>query len=98
MRRRSIRTREGRRPVANLLLGICGRPRRWAPARRYGRPPVEALAGRQDLEALWEKVQAQMRASVPDSTYRLWLEPLKPAGAGGATLYLSAPEGVRAWA
>jgi chromosomal replication initiator protein len=59
---------------------------------------VEALAGRQDLEALWEKVQAQMRASVPDSTYRLWLEPLKPAGAGGATLYLSAPEGVRAWA
>jgi chromosomal replication initiator protein len=59
---------------------------------------VEAAAGQHDLEALWEQVQARMRASVPDSTFRLWLEPLRAAGSAGATLYLSAPEGVRAWA
>jgi chromosomal replication initiator protein len=35
---------------------------------------------------------------VPESTYRLWLEPLQPVGAGGDTLYLTAPEGIRAWA
>ncbi len=39
-----------------------------------------------------------MRASVPESTFRLWLEPLSVAGSDGETLYLSAPEGIRAWA
>jgi chromosomal replication initiator protein len=35
---------------------------------------------------------------VPESTYRLWLEPLQPVGSAGDTLYLTAPEGIRAWA
>jgi chromosomal replication initiator protein len=53
---------------------------------------------RQDLEALWRAAQDRLKASVPDSTYRLWLEPLSPAGADDDTLYLTAPEGIRAWA
>jgi chromosomal replication initiator protein len=51
-----------------------------------------------DLNALWDDVQVRLRASVPPSTFQLWLEPLTPVGAQGATLYLSAPDGVRAWA
>src|SRR4029077_11784598 len=47
--------------------------------------------------ALGRATQARLRASVPNSTYRLWLEPLKAAGAGDDTLFLTAPEGVRAW-
>jgi chromosomal replication initiator protein len=43
-------------------------------------------------------VQSRLRASVPASTFQLWLEPLEPVRIEGATLYLSAPEGVRAWA
>jgi chromosomal replication initiator protein len=39
-----------------------------------------------------------LRASVPESTFRLWLEPLQAIGSDGETLYLSAPEGIRAWA
>ena len=35
--------------------------------------------------------------SVPDSTFKLWLEPLRVVGAAGETLYLSAPENVQAW-
>jgi len=35
---------------------------------------------------------------VPESTYRLWLEPLRVVGANADTLYLTAPEGIRAWA
>jgi chromosomal replication initiator protein len=58
---------------------------------------VQDDADRQRLEALWEEVQARLRASVPESTFRLWLEPLRVAGARGRTIYLSAPEGVRAW-
>jgi chromosomal replication initiator protein len=38
-----------------------------------------------------------LKASVPESTYRLWLEPLEAIGIEGETLFLTAPEGVRAW-
>jgi chromosomal replication initiator protein len=55
-------------------------------------------AAKQDLDSLWRGAQDRLRASVPASTFQLWLEPLKPVGAQGATLYLSAPDGVRAWA
>ena len=51
-----------------------------------------------ELDALWQATQDRLRASVPDSTYRLWLEPLDVLGADGETLYLTAPEGIRTWA
>ncbi len=51
----------------------------------------------QKLEALWEDVRGRLRAAVPESTFKIWLEPLRLAGAQGSTLYLSAPEGIRTW-
>ena len=50
-----------------------------------------------DLNALWRKTQERLSVSVPESTYRLWLEPLEAAAVEGETLYLTAPEGIRAW-
>jgi chromosomal replication initiator protein len=50
-----------------------------------------------DLECLWRDVQERLRASLPASTFQLWLEPLEPVGAQGGVLYLAAPEGIRAW-
>jgi chromosomal replication initiator protein len=50
-----------------------------------------------DLHALWRNTQERLSGSVPESTFRLWLEPLKPVGADTDTLYLEAPEGIRAW-
>jgi chromosomal replication initiator protein len=55
-------------------------------------------SSRHELDALWRATQDRLRASVPESTFRLWLEPLSAAGADGDTLYLTAPEGIRAWA
>jgi chromosomal replication initiator protein len=49
------------------------------------------------LDALWGDVQRRLRRAVPDSTFKIWLEPLRPVGAQGRTLYLSAPEGIRTW-
>jgi chromosomal replication initiator protein len=49
------------------------------------------------LDALWRATQERLKASVPESTYSLWLEPLQVAGSDGQTLYLTAPEGIRAW-
>jgi chromosomal replication initiator protein len=53
---------------------------------------------RQDPEALWRAAQDRLRSAVPESTYKLWLEPLEVVGRADGTLFLSAPEGVRAWA
>ncbi|HYH52743.1 MAG TPA: chromosomal replication initiator protein DnaA [Solirubrobacterales bacterium] len=47
--------------------------------------------------AIWQATQRSLKASVPESTYRLWLEPLKAISIEGDTLFLSAPEGIRAW-
>jgi chromosomal replication initiator protein len=55
-------------------------------------------SSRQELDALWRATQDRLRASVPESTFRLWLEPLQVAGANDDTLYVTAPEGIRAWA
>ena len=54
-------------------------------------------AGPADLDASWEDVRTRLRSSVPESTYKLWLAPLRPAGLGGDVLQVSAPEGIRAW-
>jgi chromosomal replication initiator protein len=51
-----------------------------------------------ELDALWRTVQDRLQSSVPESTYRLWLEPLAATGVEGETLFLSAPDGIRAWA
>lgn len=46
----------------------------------------------------WPAVRDRLAASVPPSTFNLWLDPLEPIGADGDTLILSAPEGIREWA
>jgi chromosomal replication initiator protein len=58
---------------------------------------VQADEHPQSLQALWQDIQRRLRASVPDSTFKLWLEPLRPVGTRGKTLYLSAPAGIRSW-
>jgi chromosomal replication initiator protein len=50
-----------------------------------------------DLAAIWQRVRDEIEASLPPSTYRLWLEPLRPVSAHAATLYLTGPERVRRW-
>ncbi len=50
-----------------------------------------------DLDAFWRATQERLRASVPESTFRLWLEPLEAVAAEGETLFLAAPENKRAW-
>jgi len=81
----------------NLFCGICDAPRLASQARRYGRRPVADDSPSNELDALWRAIQERLQGSVPESTYRLWLEPLEATGAEGETLFLSAPDGIRAW-
>src|SRR5690242_404555 len=68
-----------------------------AQARRYGRRAVTADPPQDDLPALWRATRERLSSSVPESTWKLWLEPLELVGGEGETLFLSAPEGIRAW-
>src|ERR1700761_471766 len=61
-------------------------------------PPVPDDSLPTDIDALWRASQERLRASVPESTFNLWLAPLEAVGADDETLYLKAPEGIRAWA
>jgi chromosomal replication initiator protein len=54
-------------------------------------------AAKQDLDSLWQDVQNRLRVSVPPSTFQLWLEPIRAVGAQAGTLYLTAPDSIRAW-
>jgi chromosomal replication initiator protein len=58
---------------------------------------VPGELARQDLDALWSEVQRRLRAALPPSTFQLWLEPLEAVAIEGETLYLRAPDGIRAW-
>jgi chromosomal replication initiator protein len=58
---------------------------------------VPENATKDELDSLWAEVQARLRKSLPSTTFELWLEPLEVVGAVAGTLYLSAPENVRAW-
>jgi chromosomal replication initiator protein len=49
------------------------------------------------LEHTWSQIQAELRRAVTDSTYHLWLAPLRPRELDGDTLVVAAPEEIRSW-
>jgi chromosomal replication initiator protein len=54
-------------------------------------------ASAEQLATFWEPLRAELRASVLDSTFELWLAPLRPAALRDGTLYLTAPASTIAW-
>src|SRR3954469_7972716 len=50
-----------------------------------------------DLAATWGAIQRELRATVTDSTYHLWLEPLRLEAVEGPKLLVGAPDGMRTW-
>jgi chromosomal replication initiator protein len=49
------------------------------------------------LEHTWSRIQADLRRAVTDSTYHLWLAPLRAQALEGDTLLVGAPEEIRSW-
>jgi chromosomal replication initiator protein len=52
---------------------------------------------RDQLDDTWNRVRAELRRSVPDTTFGIWLEPLELAAADGAHLFVRAPDHIRSW-
>jgi chromosomal replication initiator protein len=51
----------------------------------------------QDLEQIWTQIKAELRAAVDETTYRVWLEPLKPVEMTDGTLSLVASGKALGW-
>jgi len=58
---------------------------------------VPAPPANPEIIELWERVREELEASVPPSTYSLWLAPLSAVGSQGSTLLLDGPPRVRDW-
>ena len=50
-----------------------------------------------DSAEIWSRVQAQLRLSVTDTTFELWLAPLHAVGFEGDVLLVEAPGPIRGW-
>jgi chromosomal replication initiator protein len=62
------------------------------PTRSRSTTPVHTA-----LEHTWSQIQAELRRAVTDSTYHLWLAPLRARAVEGETLLVGAPEEIRTW-
>jgi chromosomal replication initiator protein len=52
---------------------------------------------RDDLTTLWEGVREELRATIPSSAFKSWLEPVRAVGVQGSRLYLDGPRRAREW-
>jgi chromosomal replication initiator protein len=48
-----------------------------------------------DLDDIWERLQAELRQAVPESTFEIWLAPLAAVAYDGDQLALEAPPSIR---
>ena len=62
------------------------------PTRSRSTTPVHTA-----LEHTWSQIQAELRRAVTDSTYHLWLAPLRARAIDGDALLVGAPEEIRTW-
>ncbi|MFN2611897.1 MAG: chromosomal replication initiator protein DnaA [Solirubrobacterales bacterium] len=70
-----------------------------APSTSKGEAVSEHESDRADgeLAGAWQGIREDLHRSLPESTFRIWLDPLRVVAARGATLYLTAPPKVRTW-
>ncbi|MEI7888863.1 MAG: chromosomal replication initiator protein DnaA [Actinomycetes bacterium] len=50
-----------------------------------------------DLETTWNRIRSDLRDAVSDSTFQVWLEPLRPALMEDHVLVVEAPDSIRHW-
>lgn len=57
----------------------------------------ELAATAEEAQSVWRETAKRIAASVPESTFHLWIEPIGAAGVKGGVLFLTAPDRIRAW-
>jgi chromosomal replication initiator protein len=50
-----------------------------------------------ELDHAWQRIDAELRRAVTDSTYAIWLEPLRLVELSAESLVVAAPDNLRSW-
>src|SRR3954469_19946082 len=66
-------------------------------ARRPSGEEPKTAAVTQELDHAWARIATELRRTVTDSTYAIWLDPLRPVGLDGDAITVSAPDELRTW-
>ncbi len=95
---------------AHLVKAPEASPARWYIRRRPSRSPgplppsphplpkeSNTPAVSPQLARDWTLICSQMREQVPDSTFEIWLAPLRPRALVGDELVVAAPDEIRSW-
>lgn len=66
---------------------------------KYGRSSASPsnLSATPEAEREWALIERALKASVPASTYRMWLAPLTPVTVRAGTLHLTGPDATCTW-
>ena len=51
----------------------------------------------QELDHAWARIAAELRHAVTDSTFAIWLDPLRPVALDGTAVTVTAPDELRTW-
>jgi len=55
------------------------------------------LRGRSEVERSWRAAARVLQSSLPEATYRMWIDPIRPLGRRGDVILIEAPAKVRTW-
>jgi chromosomal replication initiator protein len=50
-----------------------------------------------ELDNIWNRIRSDLRGAVSDSTFQVWIDPLKPALLEDGVLVVEAPDSIRRW-
>ena len=50
-----------------------------------------------DAESSWARARSYLSRSLPESTFRMWIEPVEPVALRGGTFFLHGPDAVATW-
>lgn len=50
-----------------------------------------------DAESSWARARSYLSRSLPESTFRMWIEPVEPVALRGGTFFLQGPDAVATW-
>lgn len=93
-------------PLLRPVVGDFPVARIAPPPEGFGSGSVRSPVHREDLRRLstdghveetWAKIQAHLRADLPESVYQIWLSTLEPVGIDEHTLYLRVQPEIQDW-
>jgi chromosomal replication initiator protein len=102
---RDLRHRRDETPSTPPGLCYVRAPRAWSGTSEQTpvspssceEPSPHAPVSDLDLSPSWRRIRHELRRAVTDSTWHIWLEPLRARTLDGHRLLVEAPDDVRAW-